>query len=162
MSDLYIHNTAFPATDGETVEKIESLESRIREHAQIEFVTEHAFHAGMYARTVRIPAGVVFTTVLIKIPTLLVINGTCDVLCGRTGFRVTGYHVLSAVAPRKQVYITRSAVELTMIFPTQARTVEEAEAEFTDEGDSLLSRVNENDIVVTEAACLESQPQLHS
>jgi len=155
-------NLTVTATDELTVQKLCVAEQYIRQYPQLVFPTEHLFHAGLYSRTVRIPAGVVFTSVFIKIPTLLILNGTCDVLVGNAGVRFEDYNVIPAQAGRKTAYITRSPVELTMIFATKARTVEEAESEFTDEGDSLLSRVNENDIVVTEAACLESQPQPRS
>lgn len=155
-------STALSSTRDESIRRIRQLEESLRQREQIEFSTQHVFHAGLYSRTVRIPAGVVFTSVLIKIPTLVILNGTCDVLTGSTGLRFEGYNVLSGSAGRKTAYITRTDVELTMVFPTSAKTVEEAEAEFTDEADTLLSRTNENDIVMTEAACLESPPQPRS
>lgn len=138
-----------PATSPETVGKVRLLEDKIRDHEQIEFTTEHVFHAGMYVRTVRIPAGVMFTSVLIKCPTVLILNGTCDVLVGDMGVRLEGYNVIACAAGRKTVYLTRAAVELTMMFASNAKTVEEAEAEFTDEAEMLLSQTNENDIVMT-------------
>jgi len=160
-SSLSVTETSIPATSPEMIGKIRRLEEKILRCEQFQFRTEHVFHAGMYARTVRIPAGVVFTSVLIKCPTLVILNGTCDI-AGGTVRRFDGYNVVSAEAGRKMVYITRSPVEITMLFATNARTVEEAEAEFTDETENLLSHVNENDIVVTEAQCQESQPQLLS
>lgn len=156
------HAKHLPPTSPSKVEMVRHLEQRLREYSQLEFTTEHVFHAGMYARTVRIPAGVVFTSVLIKVPTLLILRGACDVFMGHCTAICEGYNVITAEAGRKTAYITRSDIELTMIFPTTAKTVEEAEAEFSDEADSLLSRSNANDIVVTEAACLESQPQPRS
>ena len=38
---------------------------------QVAIQTTHHFHAGLYSRTIRIPAGVMITGALIKIPTLL-------------------------------------------------------------------------------------------
>ena len=38
-----------------------------------------------------------------------------------------------ALARRKQIYVTLGETEITMIFPTNAQTVEEAEDEFSDE-----------------------------
>lgn len=152
-----------PAASEETIRKVRRIEDCIRQYAQIEFCTEHVFQAGMYARTVRIPPGIVFTSVLVKVPTLLILNGCCDVLAGDGWVRMNGYNVIAAQAGRKQIYVTRSAVEVTMIFATDAKTVEEAESQFTEEVDILLSHSNENDIVVgTEEPCRESQPQLHS
>ena len=142
------------ATSPQTLDQLRMIEEKILRCEQFQFKTQHVFHAGMYARTVRIPAGVFFTSVLIKCPTLLILNGTCDVLMGSTIVRFDGYNVIPAAAGRKTAYITRSPIELTMIFPTQARTVEEAEAEFTDEVENLLSHWNENDMVNT---CREYQ-----
>jgi hypothetical protein len=47
--------------------------------------------------------------------------------------------------------VSRSPVLITMMFPTKARTIEEAEREFTDDADRLLSRrQNANTVVITE------------
>ena len=148
MNDsLSIIGNSIPATSEETIDKIRLIEDEIRNHEQIEFRTEHVFHAGMYARTVRIPAGNLFTSVLIKCPTLIILNGVCDVLSGDSGVLIEGYNVIPAGAGRKTVYFTRTDIELTMIFPSSAKTVEEAESQFTDEVESLLSRTNNDDIV---------------
>lgn len=158
MSDHLVTLAALPATSHEQIEKIRRLEEKVREAPQCEIVTEHVFHAGMYARTVRMKANIVFTSALIKRATLLIANGDLFVMAGEGFARINGYNVIPAAAMRKQVYVTAGDVELTMIFPTEASTVEEAEAEFTDETDTLLSRTMENDIVSTENPCLESQP----
>lgn len=136
-----------PATEHKTLTKVRVFEERIRDREQLDFATEHVFHAGMYARTVRIPAGVIFTSVLIKRPTILILNGTCDVLVGDMGVRMQGYNVIACEAGRKTVYATITDVELTMIFPSSAKSVTEAEMEFTDEPGMLLSRTRDSDIV---------------
>lgn len=143
----------------EAISKIKLLEDEIRKHPQTPFVTEHVFHAGLYARTVRIPAMTLFTTVLIKRATILIVNGRFRTWINGKWMISEGYQVVPADAGRKQIYATGSEVSVTMVFPTESRTVEEAEAEFTEESESLLSRTMENDIVMTEAACLESQHQ---
>lgn len=151
---------AFPPTLPETADKVRQLENEIRKSPQLQFRTEHTLHGGMYSRTVRIPEAVMFTSVLVKCPTMLILNGVCDVLVGDIGIRIQGYNVIACEAGRKQVYLTRSLVEMTMIFPSNAKTVEEAEAQFTDEAGNLMSRTQENDILtVTEVTCLESQQQ---
>lgn len=109
--------------------------------ADVEIVTEHLIHGGMYARTIRVAKGVVFTSVLIKIPTTVVVHGHLAI--DGVGV-VEGYGVLAGSAFRKQAYMTLSDVEMTMIFPTQATTVEEAEQEFTDELDQLMTRNESN------------------
>ena len=54
-----------------------------------------------------------------------------------------GLTVIEASAGRKQICITKEATDVTMLFATAATTVEEAEAEFTDEAAALLSRRQE-------------------
>lgn len=151
MSDIAIRSNS-----AELQERVRQVEDCILHCTQWNIETEHTLHAGLYARTVRVPAGVVFANVLIKIPTLVIIHGVVDVLDGKSGVRLEGYNVVSAPCPRKHVYITRTDIEMTMIFPTNAQTVAEAEAEFTDEVENLMSRRQENGIVVTEEACQES------
>jgi hypothetical protein len=53
---------------------------------------------------------------------------------------LTGYNIIPGCAGRKQLSVTHSPVEMTMIFPTQATTVEEAENEICAEADQLMSR----------------------
>jgi hypothetical protein len=55
-----------------------------------------------------------------------------------------GHAVLAASAGRKQAFLARVDTHLTMIFPTRAKTVEDAEREFTDEVDLLASRRDTN------------------
>lgn len=160
MTAISVPGSCLPAASEETIKKIRLVEARIRQLPQYEFATEHVFHAGLYARTIRIAAGVLFTTVLVKRPTLLISHGSYEMLSGSRWVIMQGYNVIEASAGRKQIYRTLTDVEWTMLFATDARTVEEAEAEFTDEPDCLLSRVNDNARVeLAEAKCLESQQQ---
>jgi hypothetical protein len=101
---------------------------------------EHKLHAGIYARTARVPAGMAFTSVMVKIPTVVIVHGDCCVFVDGKWEPMSGYRVISASAHRIQAYATFSETEITMLFPSQAKTVEEAEREFTDEADELLSR----------------------
>jgi len=156
VSEIIKFNNTLPATSPESVEKIKLAEEIIRGRAQIEFCTEHIFHAGMYARTVRIAANVVFTSVLIKRATLLVSQGSYEVFAGDRWARYDGYNVLCGSAGRKQIYRTITEIQLTMIFPTEAASIADAENEFTDETENLLSHRLENDIVMSGVpACRE-------
>lgn len=145
MSELRCFQRTVLATSEDVVMRLRTLEDFIRQYPQTEFETEHVFHAGMYTRTVRLPQpkqgeATIFTSVLIKRPTMVIVNGVCDVLIDDIGVRLSGYNVVACDAGRKQVYIAHTKLEITMFFPTNAKTVEEAEAEFTDEADNLLSR----------------------
>lgn len=101
--------------------------------------TRHVLHADLYARTICVPAGLSITGALIKIPTLLVVQGEAYVTVGDGVRYLSGYNVIPASAGRKQAFSAVSDTYITMVFSTGARTVEEAEREFTDDFASLLS-----------------------
>jgi hypothetical protein len=144
LSELAIKTASVPAIGGEALEKIAHVEAKIRQMPQIDPPMEHVLHGGMYARTCRLNAGVAIVSVLIKIPTVIVVHGRARVYAGDGWFDVDGFHVIPASAHRKMVYVTLAPTEITMLFPTRARTVEEAEREFTDEHAGLLSNRQDN------------------
>lgn len=122
------------------LDRVRRFEAINAELPQVDIETEHVLHAGMYARTITIPAGVALTGALIKVATILIVNGDCDVFMGTRTMRLVGYHVLEAAAQRKGAFYAHKDTHLTMIFPTDAATVQAAEEEFTDEADRLMSR----------------------
>jgi hypothetical protein len=67
--------------------------------------------------------------------------------------RVTGYQVVPAAAGRKQAFRAVADTHITMVFPTNARTVDEAEREFSDEFERLASRKDGavNEAIITGA-----------
>jgi hypothetical protein len=135
-----VASTQIAAMSGESIDQVRRLESALLSGPLVEIPTSHALHAGMYARTVHIPAGVVLTGALIKLATVLIVSGDVSVFIGGETLRLSGYHVIPASAGRKQAFIAHADTHLTMLFPSQATTVEQAESEFTDESDLLLSR----------------------
>jgi hypothetical protein len=135
---------SLPAMTGEAVDKVREAEAKLLNLPQVDIPVHHNLHAGMYARTITIPAGVAITGALIKIPTILIVDGHCEVFTGAESVVMTGYHVLQASAHRKQVFLAYSDTTMTMLFPTAATTVEQAENEFTDEAALLWSRRPEN------------------
>jgi hypothetical protein len=104
----------------------------------------------MYARTIRRGPGVVAVGSVILRATILIISGDCSLLDG-DGWtrRLTGYNVLPGMAGRKSLSLTHSEVEMTMIFPTSAITIEEAENEIFGEADKLASRKDGSNDQVT-------------
>ncbi|MDY0242698.1 MAG: hypothetical protein RBR34_11020 [Rhodospirillaceae bacterium] len=124
----------------QAVEAVRRLETESLKLPQVAIPTEHVFHAGMYARTICIPADVMLTGALIKIPTLLILAGDALVYTEDGATRVTGHQVMLGAAGRKQAFLAIADTMLTMVFATGAATVEEAETEFTDEVDLLFSR----------------------
>ena len=139
MNELAIP-AAVPAMSAAAVASVRALERLVLELPQTQIRTHHVLHGGMYARTILIPAETVLTGALIRVPTMLIIAGDTLVHLDGESVRLSGYHVLPAAAGRKTAFVTIADTHVTMLFPTAARTVEEAEAEFTEEADGLGSR----------------------
>jgi hypothetical protein len=123
----------------EKIDRVRALEKEAMLYPQAVLQTSHEFHAGVYARTVFLPAGMMITGALIKIPTLVTTSG--DLLCYTDNgvVELEGYRVLKAAAHRKQIFVAKKDSFITMIFATTATTIEDAEREFTDEYDLLLT-----------------------
>lgn len=129
-----------PAMTAADVARVEQIEQFLLTQPQTALDTQHHFHAGVYARTIMIPAGAVITGALIKIPTLLVFSGDATVFIGGELQRVQGYRVIPALGQRKQLFMAHTDTWLTMLFASESTSVEAAENQFTDQADRLLSR----------------------
>lgn len=147
-----------PAMSGAAVDKVRQLEAALWNAPHAPLKTHHVLHGGIYARTIWLPAGAVITGALIKVPTTLTISGDAMVFIGEDAIELQGYNVIPASAGRKQAFVAHTDTHMTMSFATSARTVQEAENEFTDEAHLLLSRRQpEHDVVIItgEQACRE-------
>lgn len=135
----------------EEVNQVRMLENELLTMPQVKIATHHILHAGMYARTITVPAGIVLTGSLMKIPTLLIIQGEFLLFAGDKTISLNGYNTFIGGANRKQAGVAVTDTHVTMIFATDAKTIAEAEAEFTDETDLLFSRFPdaENHITIT-------------
>lgn len=132
------------------VDKVRELEKAILAMPQVDLPTQQTLHAGMYARTMFVKAGVTVTGAFMKCPTILIISGHMLIYIGTETVEFKGYHIVPAGANRKQAGHAIADTYVTMVFPTKAKTIEGAEEEFTDEVDKLMSRNGaSNDIVVT-------------
>jgi len=132
--------TALITQSTAAIQAVRALESALLASPQVNVPIEHSLHAGVYARTARIPAGAVVTGAEIKVSTVLVLSGDATVYTGDGEIRLTGYHVIEADAGRKSAFLAHADTALTMLFASRARSVDEAEREFTDEFDALASR----------------------
>ena len=141
VSELILSDI-LPAMTEDDIGKARAIEDLILQMPQVDLIHTQTLHGGVYTRTVTIPAGVVITGALIKIETTLVVCGHCTVFIGGRTMNIDGYHVLKTSAGRKQVFIAHEDTHLAMIFATNARTLEEAEEEFTDESERLMTRRN--------------------
>lgn len=114
-------------------DKVSRVEFLAKKHPQVKIPVQHYLHGGMYVRTVKLPAGVMITGAHIVVETNLVVNGHAIIHTGEKWIENVGYNVVAAAAHRKQIFIAISDVDLTMFFPTTAKSVKEAEEQFTSE-----------------------------
>lgn len=122
------------------LDRVRQIEGQLATMEQVEIHTEHILHAGLYTRTITIPKGVMLTGAQIKIPTLLILSGHAMAFTGDGWCELEGFHRIPASAGRKQIFVALADTHLSMSFPTAATTVEQAEREFTDEAEILMSR----------------------
>lgn len=140
MSDIVLSTPSLPAMSEATIARMRAIEDRALELPQVSTETHHVLHAGLYVRTILLPAGTMITGALIKIATLVIVEGDVIVWLGDASKRLLGYNILPASAGRKQAFFALEDSHITMIFPTDAHDVEGAEIQFTDEHDRLASR----------------------
>lgn len=140
MSNITQAHNSFPVMSDEMVARVRGWEEKSLLEQQLDIPIRHTLHGGMYARTVFVPAGVLITGALIKIATLLIAQGNVLVYIGSDTIELEGYNIIPASAGRKQAFLAKTDAYLTMVFPSNAETVAEAEEEFTDEADKLASR----------------------
>ena len=140
MSQELVQSCVVPGMSEQAIARSRQMEEVNWVQPQLPIETQHLFHAGLYARTVHLSTGTLITGALIKRATLLIISGDVLVYVGEASVRLVGYRTLAASANRKQVFFALAPTDMTMLFATEAKTVEEAEAEFTDEVELLLTR----------------------
>ena len=131
-----------PAMTNRDLEIAYEAEDLLRPLEQIILTTWHTLHGGVYTRTIVLNAGETVVGAKIRIPTTLVINGKMKLFIGSEVVHIDGTRVLVASANRKQIMTAIEETSIVMIFKTNAKTVEEAEIEFTDEHDKLMSRLD--------------------
>lgn len=144
-----MNDFAITAMNEVSIDKIRQLENSLLECTQEAIETKHLIHAGMYARTILIGRGVLLTGALIKRATTLVIWGDLIISTGDDLIEMRGYHVIAASKNRKQAFLAKEDTYITMLFPTNSMSVHDAEEEFTDEPDLLMSRRQDSVNIIT-------------
>lgn len=127
----------------DAIRKIELLEAVAEQHPQIDIPIEHTLHAGVYARTAYLPRNALIVGAAIRVPTILIVSGDATMTTEDGPRRITGYEIFKAPAGRKTAFFAHEETEITMLFATDARTVRDAEDEFTADADKLQSRKGE-------------------
>jgi hypothetical protein len=151
MSDVIPAYKHIPSMKRHALEKVAEFVTAARKMPQVPFVTEHVIHGGMYARTVRVPAHTMLAGVLIKVPTILIVDGDIVMYTGEEVIRHTGYNVFPASASRQAAFLMLSEVRMTMMLATSLSSVRDIEKSFTDDYEMLpsLENASAHRIVIT-------------
>lgn len=139
-NELAIIKPSFPAMKTSDINKVRRAINATASKPQAEYKVDQFIHNGLYVRTGFLTKTMYLTGALIKIPTTLIISGDVTAFIGNSLIRFTGYHTVTAEAYRQQVFYAHEDTYLTMMFPTNAKTCEEAEEEFTDDYAILTTR----------------------
>lgn len=128
-----------PCTQGELA-KMREFNEILRGYPQEEVPTDHFIHAGCYARTCVVRAGVLMGAVEIVVPTVLIVSGHCEIYNGGKKAVVNGYVVLRG-SPHRQVAVKAyTDTYMTMIYATDKTNPVDCEFEFTSQTDELITR----------------------
>ena len=120
--------------DPETVRAAERVFATL---PQVDLATTHLVHAGMYARTIFIPAGTVLTGALTKQDNVCVVFGDITVTTDEGPRRLTGHHVLPARLGAKRAGLAHADTWWTTLMTTEHTEVADIERQMTDEVDLL-------------------------
>ena len=130
-----------------TPDKVRELEAQLIYLPQVDLGTQHLIHGGIYARTVLIPADTVITGALMAVDNVCVMCGDITVTTDAGTQRLTGFHVLPAIAGFKRVGVAHADTWWTTLIPTQLTNTHDIEDAATHEASSLQSRRLELDAV---------------
>lgn len=149
MHDVVVPGSLVPSMSDATIGKVREIERITAQMPQTPIATAHLFHAGLYARTVMVPPDTVMTGALIRRATVLIVEGETLMVTEEGTVALHGYNVLPMSARRKAALVAITETHLTMLFATNARTTAEAEDEFTNEPELLVSRRPDAENIVT-------------
>jgi len=140
VNEITIAETSIKPMSVESIDKVFELEGVAKTMDQVDLITWHVLHGGVYSRTIMIPAGTCLTGALVKVATTLTVCGDIIVFANERENRLTGYNVIPASANRKQAFIAVTDTHLTMSFATSSKDIAACEQEFTDQACELMSR----------------------
>ena len=126
--------------DYERAKNVLTICERLNDEYSCDFPTEQFIHAGAYVRTAFMRKGSVLVGAKIKVDTVLIIEGDIMTNVNQKIKRYKGYHIVKALSPRQQYIYANEDSNITMIYATKASSIDDAEKEFTDDYEQLLTR----------------------
>lgn len=151
MNDIAERTPELVAPDDRTLAAMRDLDALMAAQPQVEVRVDHLLHAGMYARTCFLPADVLASGTVLRRATVLVIHGDVTIFTGTDSARLTGFHVLPGLRGRKALFKTHAETQMTMVLPSAAQSVDEAELDITDEP-QLLAKLLGNITITGETS----------
>lgn len=103
----------------------------------------HFLHGGIYTRTLFLPKGILAVGARIKVPTTVILHGDVLLSNGINVVRSTGFSTFKGVPNRRCIAYALENTYFTTHNVSKAKTLEEAEKEFTDEWQLLSTYNNE-------------------
>lgn len=116
------------------------LEAALLQLPQADIGTWHLVHGGLSARTILIPAGTALTGALTNIDNVCIVSGDITVTTDEGAKRLTGFHVVPALAGSKRVGFAHADTWWTTMHCTDLTNVADIEDEMTSEAASLGTR----------------------
>lgn len=121
-------------------QRVRRLEAELLAMPQVDLQTQMMLHGGMAARTILIPAGCALTGAKTNLDNVCILVGDITVTTDSGMKRLTGFHVIPACAGLKRAGYAHSDTYWTTVWPTDAKTTEDAEDKMTAESDNLQTR----------------------
>lgn len=147
--ELTEFSNCIPAMTLKHIDIASRAEESIKSLDRVQCVTQHTLHSGIYSRTLFMPKGSVVAGVIIQVPTTLILSGKMAVYIGEEVKHIDGYNVITTLGNRKQVVYAIEDSYATLLFKTNAKTIDEAEQDMTAEYDRLMSRSSDSVNIVT-------------
>lgn len=122
------------------IDKVRALEAAALRGPQVRLDMEMFAHAGLGARTILIPAGQTLTGALTKLDNVCISSGDITVTTDEGAVRLTGYHVVKALAGSKRAGYAHADTWWTTLWRTDETDPRAMEDEMTDESEMLQNR----------------------
>lgn len=122
------------AVTNDSLNCINSIVAYMLENTQqVQIKIDQDLLGSFYARHCLVPKDVVIVGALLKVPTVVIIDGDCIVYDGQKTKRITGYKILAGQAYRQSVFRAIEPTHITMIAMVKSSNVDDVQKEITDQ-----------------------------